>query len=120
MAAARGAGAPQCRDADRPGARIPQDGRPGPGPRRVPSGALARARPRGSPPGRGAAPRPALSRMAVPPSCTVVICTRDRPALLDRCLGAVTRLDHPGFRILVVDNAPTTTETRDVTRHWRV
>ncbi len=56
--------------------------------------------------------------MAPSPSCTVIICTRDRPALLDRCLDAVTRLDHPGFRILVVDNAPTTTETRDVARRW--
>src|SRR5712692_2190625 len=60
VAAARGAGAAQCRDAGGPGARLPQDGRPRHGPPRVPSRALARARPWRGPPGRGQA-RPAMS-----------------------------------------------------------
>ena len=40
------------------------------------------------------------------PSCTVVICTRDRPELLERCLASVGRQIYPRFDILVVDNAP--------------
>ena len=52
------------------------------------------------------------------PSCTVIICTRDRPELLDRCLAAVARLTYPTYEVLVVDNAPTTTETRDIAKRW--
>ena len=52
------------------------------------------------------------------PTCAVVVCTRDRPALLDRCLAAATRLEYPRFGILVVGNAPTTDETREVARRW--
>jgi cellulose synthase/poly-beta-1,6-N-acetylglucosamine synthase-like glycosyltransferase len=51
-------------------------------------------------------------------SCTVIICTRDRPEQLDRCLAAVARLTYPTYEVLVVDNAPTTTETRDITKRW--
>lgn len=54
------------------------------------------------------------------PSCTVVICTRDRAELLDRCLDAVARLEYAQFNVLVVDNAPTTTDTRDVAKRWSV
>jgi len=40
------------------------------------------------------------------PHCpTVVICTRNRPALLARCLDAVLQLECPRFDVLVVDNA---------------
>jgi len=39
-------------------------------------------------------------------SCTVVICTRDRPELLDQCLAAVAQLTYPVDEVLVVDNAP--------------
>ena len=52
------------------------------------------------------------------PTCAVVICTRDRPALLDRCLAATARLDYPDYRILVVDNASQTAETRDIAKRW--
>ena len=52
------------------------------------------------------------------PSCTVVICTRDRPTELNRCLEAVTRLDYPRFDVLVVDNAPGEARARDVARRW--
>ena len=46
--------------------------------------------------------------------CTVAICTRERPEDLARALQAVTRLQpHPSV-ILVVDNNPATTRTRDV------
>ncbi|MDO8432764.1 MAG: glycosyltransferase family 2 protein [Candidatus Binatus sp.] len=48
------------------------------------------------------------------PSFTVVICTRDRPLELERCLNAVRLLDYPEFEILVVDNAPTGDDARDL------
>ncbi|MBA3349432.1 MAG: glycosyltransferase family 2 protein [Actinobacteria bacterium] len=40
------------------------------------------------------------------PSMTVVICTRDRPQALDRCLGHIRRLRYPALDVVVVDNAP--------------
>jgi glycosyltransferase involved in cell wall biosynthesis len=39
------------------------------------------------------------------PCPTVVLCTRNRPALLARCLDAVLQLKFPRFDVLVVDNA---------------
>jgi glycosyltransferase involved in cell wall biosynthesis len=38
------------------------------------------------------------------PECTVVVCTRQRPAALARCLAALD-LDHPSYEVLVVDNS---------------
>jgi len=38
--------------------------------------------------------------------CSVVVCTRHRPALLARCLGSLRRLDHPSYEMIVVDNTP--------------
>ena len=58
--------------------------------------------------------------LAFAPSCTVVICTRDRPKLLERCIAAALRVDYPGFEVLVVDNAPTNDETREVAERWGV
>lgn len=37
---------------------------------------------------------------------SVVVCTRDRPAELARCLGSLRRLDGPAHEVLVIDNAP--------------
>ena len=45
---------------------------------------------------------------------SVVIATRDRPGPLARCLASLARLDHPAFEVIVVDNAPATTATRDL------
>ena len=47
-------------------------------------------------------------------TATVAICTRERPEQLARTLAAVARLADAGHRILVVDNAPNTTRTREV------
>lgn len=46
--------------------------------------------------------------------CTVVVCTRDRPRELERCLEALAKLDSPSYRILVVDNAPDDVRTREI------
>jgi hypothetical protein len=48
------------------------------------------------------------------PTCSVVVCTRDRPTQLDQCLEAVARLVYPRFDVLVVDNAPGNARTREV------
>jgi hypothetical protein len=48
------------------------------------------------------------------PSATVAICTRDRPDDLVRALAAVTRLTAGRYPVLVVDNNPSTSATRDI------
>lgn len=53
------------------------------------------------------------------PSVTAVVCTRDRPALLARCLASLVALRErgaahaPPLEILVVDNAPSDHRTRE-------
>ena len=46
------------------------------------------------------------------PSIDVVVSTRDRPATLSRCVHAVLAQRYPDFRVIIVDNAPSTDETR--------
>jgi GT2 family glycosyltransferase len=45
---------------------------------------------------------------------SVIVCTRDRPIDLSRCLAALLDLEYPHFEVIVVDNAPTTNVTRDI------
>jgi glycosyltransferase involved in cell wall biosynthesis len=45
------------------------------------------------------------------PMCTVVVCSRDRPVMLAKCLAALDRLRYPAHEVLVVDNAPSTDAT---------
>jgi cellulose synthase/poly-beta-1,6-N-acetylglucosamine synthase-like glycosyltransferase len=40
------------------------------------------------------------------PVCSVVVCTRHRAELLARCLVSLTKLDHPSYELIVVDNTP--------------
>src|SRR5262249_12375197 len=41
-----------------------------------------------------------------PGDFTIIICTRDRPRELQRCLRAVARLEAADWRLIVVDNRP--------------
>jgi GT2 family glycosyltransferase len=50
------------------------------------------------------------------PPITVVVCTRERPEALTRCLESLLGQAYPRFRVLVVDNAPATGATADVVR----
>jgi GT2 family glycosyltransferase len=50
---------------------------------------------------------------------SVIVCTRDRPTDLVRCLDALLRCDPPADEILVVDNAPRTDTTRTLVQHYR-
>ena len=52
------------------------------------------------------------------PTCTVVICTRDRPAELERCLRAVRQIEYPRFDVLVIDNAPIKAPARGAAERW--
>ena len=40
------------------------------------------------------------------PFCSVVVCTRHRPAELERCLVGLRQLDYPRYEVIVVDNTP--------------
>lgn len=46
-------------------------------------------------------------------SVTVVVCTRDRCELLKTALESILAVDYPDFDVIIVDNAPKTTATRD-------
>lgn len=48
------------------------------------------------------------------PSVTVIVCTRNRPEHLERCLESLAALRTPPAEILVVDNAPSDDATRRV------
>lgn len=55
--------------------------------------------------------------LAHAPSASVVICTRDHPQQLRRCLDAVLSQHYPAFEIVVIDNAPHTTATLELVRN---
>lgn len=48
------------------------------------------------------------------------MCTRNRPAELERCLAALARLNYPSYEIIVVDNAPSDARAREVALRWGV
>jgi glycosyltransferase involved in cell wall biosynthesis len=60
-------------------------------------------------------------RAAMPPArdgwppISVIVCTRDRTGFLARCLASLQALDYPDYEIIVVDNAPTSDDTRQLT-----
>jgi glycosyltransferase involved in cell wall biosynthesis len=63
-----------------------------------------------------AAPTPQTSRSNI----SLVICTRDRPQALDRCLASLPSQNRRPDQVVVVDNASRTDETRQVTERHRV
>jgi glycosyltransferase involved in cell wall biosynthesis len=50
----------------------------------------------------------------MPPAATVVICTVNRAAPLERCLAAVAALDHRDYEILVIDNGTMPESSREI------
>ncbi|MEU4237213.1 glycosyltransferase family 2 protein [Actinoplanes sp. NPDC026619] len=54
--------------------------------------------------------------LATAPPITVVVCTRERPGALARCLDSLLVQNYPAYRILVVDNAPAGGATAEVVR----
>lgn len=61
-----------------------------------------------------------LARGEPLPTISVVVCTRDRAASLERCLESLAALDYPEFEIVIVDNAPATDETRTLVARFPV
>ncbi|MFJ3618841.1 glycosyltransferase [Streptomyces iakyrus] len=49
-----------------------------------------------------------------PPFTSVVVATRERAGQLARALDSLLAQDHPRFEVVVVDNAPVTSETREL------
>jgi len=54
--------------------------------------------------------------MTAPPSITVAVCTRNRPEMLGRLLGSLSDQVVAPHELLVIDNAPSTPETRELVR----
>lgn len=50
--------------------------------------------------------------LAAAPAVSVVVCTRDRPALLQTCLRRLEQQQYPRFEVVVVDNAASTDAVR--------
>lgn len=48
------------------------------------------------------------------PAISVIICSRDRPEMLREALISVLAVDYPDFDVVVVDNAPSTSLTREL------
>jgi O-antigen biosynthesis protein len=61
---------------------------------------------------------PLLRRRAVlladAPFISVVVCTRDRPEQIKKCLNRLARQEYPRYEVVVVDNAPTSDALRPV------
>ncbi|KAB1144125.1 glycosyltransferase [Streptomyces luteolifulvus] len=57
---------------------------------------------------------PAPGEPPEPPLTSVVVATRERAGQLARALDSLLAQDHPDFEIVLVDNAPVTTGTRDL------
>jgi glycosyltransferase involved in cell wall biosynthesis len=51
---------------------------------------------------------------------SVVVCTRNRPHFLAHCINSLLRLSYPYFEIIVVDNAPSNDETKDLATSFPV
>lgn len=51
-------------------------------------------------------------------SCSIAICTRDRPDDLDRCLTSIAKLPDDGQDVLVVDSASNGHATHDIVRRY--
>jgi glycosyltransferase involved in cell wall biosynthesis len=61
-----------------------------------------------------------LGRKPDAPSCSIVVCTRDRPADLRRCLESICLGLRPGDEVVVVDNAPSDESTAECAREFPV
>ncbi|MFD3665538.1 glycosyltransferase [Streptomyces sp. NPDC058659] len=51
------------------------------------------------------------------PRTSVIVATRERPEQLARALDSLLAQDHPDHELIVVDNAPRTTDTHDLVTH---
>jgi O-antigen biosynthesis protein len=52
--------------------------------------------------------------LAKAPFISVVVCTRDRPEQIGKCLSRLAQQQYPRYEVVVVDNAPTSDALREV------
>src|SRR5262249_22508767 len=52
--------------------------------------------------------------LADAPFISVVVCTRDRPEQIKKCLSRLAQQEYPRFEVVIVDNAPTSDALRKV------
>jgi glycosyltransferase involved in cell wall biosynthesis len=58
--------------------------------------------------------------MGPSPSVTVVICTHNRPILLERCLRALRKVEYANFSVTVVDSAPSSNDAQILAARYNV
>ena len=51
-------------------------------------------------------------------TCSVVVCTRDRPEALDECLAAISAGTRSATEVIVIDSAPMHTSAEQVAARW--
>jgi glycosyltransferase involved in cell wall biosynthesis len=51
-------------------------------------------------------------------SCSVIVCTRDRPAQLQQCLAGIAQQTLKPIEVIVVDNAPSESSAEEVAHRW--
>src|SRR5437762_156145 len=59
-----------------------------------------------------------VASQKVMPTCSVVICTRERPGQLDECLHATRNLCYPNLDVVVVENGTASNITRKLSNQW--
>jgi GT2 family glycosyltransferase len=57
-------------------------------------------------------------RSASLPTCSVVVCTRDRPETLDICLRAITTGTRSATDVIVIDSAPSRASAEEAAARW--
>ena len=56
--------------------------------------------------------------LPAPESATVAVCTRDRPEDIERCLDAFMRMPDDGQEFLVIDNCPSSDDTKQIAARY--
>src|SRR5690242_2467515 len=51
-------------------------------------------------------------------SAAVIICTHNRPVVLERCLQGLQQVNDPRFSLFVVDSAPETSKTKSLAARY--
>jgi glycosyltransferase involved in cell wall biosynthesis len=54
------------------------------------------------------------------PTVEVIICTHDRPVLLERCLSHLKKIDYTAYSVVVVDSAPSTGQSYEIATKFDV
>src|SRR5262245_45369954 len=64
------------------------------------------------------APGGCIGSEKILPSCSVIVCTRNRKDQLERCLQGIRMLCYPNVEVIVVDNASDNEDARAIADAW--